>query len=58
MTETQEPRQTEPKPGAKKGVSIQIMFPCESDDKALPLRSSPVEEQTLPSRLEFRVTFA
>ena len=40
MAETQEPKQTQPKPGAKKGVSIQIMFPCESDDEAITIKKA------------------
>ena len=39
MAETQEPKQPDPKPGAKKGVSIQIMFPCESDDVAIAIKA-------------------
>ena len=35
MPPDEEPKQAPPKPGAKKGVSIQIMFPCESDEVAI-----------------------
>ncbi len=40
MAETQEPKQPELKPGVKKGVSIQIMFPCESDDEAIAIKKA------------------
>ncbi len=40
MAKEQEPKQSEPKPGAKKGVSIQIMFPCENDDYALTVKNA------------------
>ena len=40
MAETQEPKQPGAKPGAKKGVSIQIMFPCESDDYAIAVKKA------------------
>ncbi len=39
MVESQEPNQPPPKPGAKKGVSISIMFPCESDVEALAVKN-------------------
>jgi len=39
MTETPEPKPAIPQPGAKKGVSIQIMFPCESDDEAIAIKA-------------------
>jgi len=39
MAEPQEPKQPDPKPGAKKGVSIQIMFPCESDEVAIGIKA-------------------
>ncbi len=40
MADEQEQKQTQPKPGAKKGVSIQIMFPCESDDEAIAIKKA------------------
>ena len=40
MAETEEPKQPEPKPGAKKGVSIQIMFPCDCDSYALKVKKA------------------
>ncbi len=40
MTDEQEPKQPLPKPGAKKGVSIQIMFPCERDSYALEVKKA------------------
>lgn len=39
MAGGQEPKQPQPKPGAKKGVSIQIMFPCEHDSVALSIKA-------------------
>ena len=39
MADPQEPKQPQPKPGAKKGVSIQIMFPCESDKVAIGIKA-------------------
>ena len=39
MAGEEEPKQPLPKPGAKKGVSIQIMFPCESDDVAIAIKA-------------------
>ena len=56
MTETQEPKQTQPKPGAKKGVSIQIMFPCESDDKALYIKNRI--DEVVKDITEKRYTFS
>ena len=40
MAEEREPKQSEPKPGAKKGVSIQIMFPCENDGYAISVKKA------------------
>ena len=40
MADTEEPKQSLPKPGAKKGVSIQIMFPCENDDYGLTIKKA------------------
>jgi len=40
MPEPEEPKQAPLKPGAKKGVSIQIMFPCESDDYAIKVKAA------------------
>ena len=39
MAGEQEPKQIQPKPDAKKGVSIQIMFPCDSDGLAISIKS-------------------
>jgi len=39
MADPQEPKQAIPQPGAKKGVSIQIMFPCESDAVAIDIKA-------------------
>jgi len=39
MAPEQEPKQSLPKPAAKKGVSIQIMFPCESDEVAIGIKA-------------------
>jgi len=38
MADPQQPKPPIPQPGAKKGVSIQIMFPCESDDEAVAIK--------------------
>ena len=40
MAETETPKPPLPKVGAKKGVSIQIMFPCESDDEAIDIKKA------------------
>lgn len=40
MAPEQEPKQSPPKTTPKKGVSIQIMFPCESDDKAIAIKKA------------------
>ena len=39
MTETQEHIDPPAPAGMKKGVSIQIMFPCESDDVAIAIKA-------------------
>jgi len=38
MAGEEQPKPAIPQPGAKKGVSIQIMFPCESDDEAVAIK--------------------
>ena len=38
MTENSEQPKTPMQGGPKKGVSIQIMFPCESDNEALAIK--------------------
>lgn len=40
MTETPEREPPQPKVGAKKGVTINIMFPCESDDFAIKVKKA------------------
>ncbi len=40
MIGDQEPKQEPLKTPPKKGVSIQIMFPCESDDEAIAIKKA------------------
>ncbi len=39
MAETDKPKDLPEPPHIKKGVSIQIMFPCEDDDYALAIKA-------------------
>lgn len=39
MAELQEQEPTPPKVGTRKGVSIHIMFPCESDEEAIHIKA-------------------
>ena len=56
MVEIQEPKQPEPKPGAKKGVSIQIMFPCPNDSVAIGIKAKI--DDVLKDITEKRYTFS
>jgi len=40
MADPETPKPPLPKVGAKKGVSIQLMFPCEEDDEAMAIKKA------------------
>jgi len=56
MADPQEPKQPTPKPGAKKGVTINIMFPCDDDEKALAIKKEI--DGVLAGITEKRYTFS
>ncbi len=56
MTETPEREPPQPKPGAKKGVTINIMFPCDDDEKALAVKKEI--DNVLSGITEKRYTFS
>ena len=56
MAETQEPKPPLPKVGAKKGVSIQLMFPCEDDDEAMVIKKAI--DEVVKDIKEKRYTFS
>jgi len=40
MADPETPKPSLPKAGAKKGVSIQLMFPCEEDAEAMAIKKA------------------
>jgi len=56
MEDTQAPLALPDKAKAKKGVSIQLMFPCESDDVALDIKKKI--DDVVKDIVEKRYTFS